>query len=110
MDHEAVDPQSDKGLREYWATKNSQSLDGLPGVEAGQNAVDAPSSVWSREQEIEQSNMKVALNRTRNEKERVSSGDSGTLSASVGPQLVAAFALGVFATLTCARVVGRLAI
>lgn len=105
-------PRADKGMREYWATKNKQSIDGLPGVLCALDSEKTPSNNWSKEEEKRKSEERVKLHRAQShafgngsamQNGNATHEKNAVTSANPGPKLVAAFAMGVFATLLCAR-------
>ncbi|KAL5534832.1 hypothetical protein ACEPAG_1297 [Sanghuangporus baumii] len=107
-------PCSDNGMREYWATKNTHSIDGLPSVQYAPNSKETPTSTWSKEEERKKSEERVKLHRKQSyavgNGHAVQDGDvidaekSAVVNENAGTRLVAAFAMGVFTTLLCVRV------
>ncbi|EJD04571.1 uncharacterized protein FOMMEDRAFT_83444 [Fomitiporia mediterranea MF3/22] len=103
-DPTAPDPRADKGLREYWATHNTKSIDGLPGVTCALDVSDMPTSKWSKEAELARGKEKAAMNRNR--RGEVNLVGSKLHSAEMSAKLVAAFTIGVFTALLSVKMSG----
>ncbi|OCB89493.1 hypothetical protein A7U60_g3288 [Sanghuangporus baumii] len=107
-DPNSENPRSDKGMREYWATKNTQSIDGLPSVQCAPDSKETPTNAWSKEEERKKSEERVKLHRKQSyaaqDGDAIDAEKSAMVNANAGTRLVAAFAMGVFTTLLCIRV------
>ncbi|KAL5534841.1 hypothetical protein ACEPAG_1306 [Sanghuangporus baumii] len=113
-DPNSESPRSDNGMREYWATKNTQSIDGLPSVECAPDSKKTPTNTWSKEEERKKSEERVKLHHKQSyavgnghavqDGNAIDAEKSAVVNENAGTRLVAAFAMGVFTTLLCVRV------
>lgn len=87
------------GIRQYWATKNASSFDGLPGFVSAPSSTFLPSNSWSKEDEIVRSEARAAA--TSKSNRQTSKRSQRGFNVQDGGQVAVAFFAGVFATLAC---------